>query len=45
MAQSLEEIMPEAVREVDGIKMVEYNAVLALLVNAVNELQEIVRNN
>ncbi len=38
IAQDLEKILPEAVVEVDGIKYVKYEAVIALLVNAVNEL-------
>jgi hypothetical protein len=38
IAQDVEAVLPEAVMEVDGIKMVDYNAVLALVVNAVNEL-------
>lgn len=38
IAQDLEKIMPEAVIEIDGMKYVKYDAVIALLVNAVNEL-------
>ena len=38
MAQDLEKILPEAVTEINGIKYVKYAAVVALLVNAVNEL-------
>ena len=38
IAQELEKVLPEAVVEVDGIKFVKYEAVIALLVNAVNEL-------
>lgn len=38
IAQELEKVLPEAVVEVDGIKYVKYEAVIALLVNAVNEL-------
>ena len=38
IAQELERVLPEAVVEVDGIKYVKYEAVIALLVNAVNEL-------
>ena len=45
MAQDLEKVMPDAVSEVNGIKMVRYDAVVALLISAVNELQEIVRSN
>ncbi len=46
MAQDIEKVLPEAVKEVNGVKMVEYTAVVALLINAVNELREqIVRSN
>ncbi len=45
MAQTLEEVMPEAVSEIKGVKFVRYDAVVGLLINAVNELQEIVRSN
>jgi hypothetical protein len=38
IAQDVEKVLPEAVAEKDGIKHVDYNAVLALVVNAVNEL-------
>ena len=38
IAQELEKVLPEAVVEVGGIKYVKYEAVIALLVNAVNEL-------
>ncbi len=38
MAQDLEQVLPDAVSEINGIKFVRYDAVLALLVNAVNEL-------
>lgn len=38
IAQELEKVLPEAVVEVDGIKYVKYEGVIALLVNAVNEL-------
>lgn len=38
MAQDLEAILPAAVTEIDGIKHVRYDAVIGLLVNAVNEL-------
>ncbi len=40
IAQELEKILPEAVFEVKGVKFVQFNAVLGLLVNAVNELAE-----
>ncbi|KKN53624.1 hypothetical protein LCGC14_0600550 [marine sediment metagenome] len=38
MAQDLEKVLPDAVSEIDGIKYVRYDAVIGLLVNAVNEL-------
>lgn len=38
IAQELEKVLPEAVVEIDRIKYVKYEAVIALLVNAVNEL-------
>ena len=38
IAQDLEKILPEAVVTVDDIKYVKYEAVIGLLVNAVNEL-------
>ena len=38
MAQDLESILPDAVSEFKGVKYVRYDAVLGLLVNAVNEL-------
>ncbi len=38
IAQDVEKVLPEAVEEKNGIKHVDYNAVLALTVNAVNEL-------
>ena len=38
MAQDLEKVLPDAVTEIDGIKRVDMNAVIGLLVNAVNEL-------
>lgn len=40
MAQDLEQVLPDAVTEIDGVKFVRYDAVIALLVNAVNELRE-----
>ena len=40
MAQDLEQVMPETVHEIDGIKHVSYGAVIGLLVNAVNELKQ-----
>ena len=45
MAQDLEKILPDAVSEIDGIKYVRYDAVVGLLINAVNELHEKIRSN
>ena len=45
MAQDLEKVLPDAVIELDGIKQVDMNAVIGLLVNAVNELREQIRSN
>ncbi len=39
MAQDIEKVLPEAVTEIDGIKHVNYAAVVGLLVNAVKELK------
>ncbi len=39
IAQDVEKVLPEAVIEINGIKYVNYNAVIGLLINAVNELQ------
>jgi len=44
IAQDLEEVLPDAVSEINGVKFVRYDAVIALLVNAVKELAEIVRS-
>ena len=38
MAQDMEKIKPDAVIEISGKKYVKYDAVVALLINAVNEL-------
>ena len=38
IAQDVERVLPEAVVEINGIKHVKYEAVIALLVNAVKEL-------
>lgn len=43
MAQDLEKVLPEAVVEMDGIKYVKYDAVIGLLVNAVKELSDQVK--
>ncbi|XAI94017.1 long tail fiber protein [Pseudomonas phage vB_Pa-PAC2] len=40
IAQEVETIQPESVREVDGIKTVNHNGIIALLVSAVNELSK-----
>lgn len=45
MAQALEEVLPDAVSEIGGVKYVRYDAVVALLVNAVNELRQEIRSN
>ena len=39
IAQDLEKILPEAIIERNGIKFVKYEAIIALLVNAVKELK------
>ena len=44
IAQDLEKILPDAVSEIGGIKYVRYDAVIALLINAVKELAEKVEN-
>lgn len=38
IAQEVERVLPHAVSENDGVKSLDYNAVVALLVNAVKEL-------
>lgn len=43
VAQQVQEVLPGAVVEVDGVLMVEYNQVIGLLVAAVNELSRKVR--
>ncbi len=40
MAQDVERVLPNAVVEFDGVKFVKYDAVIGLLINAVNELCE-----
>ncbi len=40
MAQDVEKVLPEAVVEIDGVKHVNYNAIIGLLVSAVNEIAE-----
>jgi len=43
IAQDLQAVLPEGVIEKDGVKFVKLEAVVALLVNAVNELSESVK--
>ncbi|HEC65298.1 MAG TPA: tail fiber domain-containing protein [bacterium] len=38
MAQDLQRVLPDAVSEIDGIKVVRYDAVIGLLIEAVKEL-------
>lgn len=38
IAQELEEVLPESVMEVQGVKYVKFDAVIGLLVNAIKEL-------
>ena len=45
MAQDLEEVLPDAVSEINGVKFVRYDAVVGLLVNAINELSQKIRSN
>jgi hypothetical protein len=45
MAQDVENVLPDAVTEINGVKFVRYDAVVGLLVNAVNELREEIRSN
>jgi len=40
IAQDVEKVLPEAVREVDGVKFVRYDAVIALLVEGMKELRQ-----
>lgn len=40
IAQDVEEVLPESVVENDGVKSIDYNGVIALLVQAVNEMQQ-----
>ena len=39
IAQDVEKVLPDAVVEIDGVKHVKYESVVALLVSAVNELR------
>jgi hypothetical protein len=45
MAQDLEKVLPNAVSEVNGVKMVRYDAVVGLLVEAIKELNEKIQEN
>lgn len=45
MAQDLEKVLPDAVTEINGVKFVRIDAVVGLLVNAVNELNEKIGSN
>ena len=45
IAQDLEKVLPKAVTEVDGIKKVDMNAVIGLLVEAVKELNNKIQEN
>jgi hypothetical protein len=40
IAQELEGVLPELVKEIDGIKRVNYNALFSILIKAVQELKE-----
>lgn len=40
MAQDLENVLPDAVSDIQGVKFVRYDAVIALVVNAINELRK-----
>ena len=42
IAQDLEKALPEAVKEINGVKHVNYHAVIGLLINAVKELKQAV---
>ena len=44
IAQDLESVLPEGVLEQNGVKYVKLDAIAALLVNAVNELHELVKS-
>jgi hypothetical protein len=45
MAQDLEKVLPDAVSTIDGVKMVRYDAVVGLLVEAVKELNSKIKDN
>jgi len=40
MAQDIETVLPDAVSEINGVKVLRYDAVVGLLVNAENELRQ-----
>lgn len=44
IAQDIEKVLPEAVTELDNIRLVKYEAIIGLLVNAVKELRKQVNN-
>ena len=45
IAQEVEKIMPDAVGEIDGIKTVDYTAIIGLLISAVKELTRKVKQD
>lgn len=46
IAQDLEAVLPDAVIEINGVKLVKYDAVIGLLINALNELaQRMIKDN
>lgn len=45
MAQDLEEVLPEGVRMIDGVRFVEFDGLGALMIEAMKEVIEMVRSN
>jgi len=45
IAQELEKVLPEGVEEREGVKFIRVNAVIGLLVNAINELNQKIKGN
>jgi len=45
MAQSLEEVLPEGVKEVNGVKYIKIDSVIGLLVDGINELTNELRSS
>ena len=45
MAQDLEKVLPEGVIELNGVKHIKLDAVIGLVVNAINELHEKIGRN